>query len=201
MREKQELADPRPPGVGRLNRERSLLVVVDIQERLAPHVLQHEQVIARSLALAAAAASFRIPKFATVHCPAQIGTLVARVGSEFNVGEIFEKTHFGAADHPEFETLLRASGRTQVVVTGMEAHVCVMQTVLGLAALNFDVFVVGDAIGSRAARQVDRQFAIDRMRNAGCTLIGTETALFEWTQAGDDAAFKNILALVKALPD
>jgi nicotinamidase-related amidase len=201
MREQIESARPRPLGVGRLDRERSLLLVVDIQERLAPHVLLHEHLIARSMALIEATALFRIPKIATAHCPAQIGTLVARVGREFDAQEIFEKTHFGAADHPEFEALLRASGRTQIVVAGMEAHVCVMQTVLGLAARDFEIFVVGDAIGSRAARQADRQFAIDRMRNAGCTLVGTETVLFEWAQAGDDAAFKNALALVKALPD
>ena len=201
MRAQHQIPTTRPPGASRLDRARSLLVVVDIQERLAPHVLHHELVIARSLALIEAAALFRVPRIATAHCPSQIGTLVARVGRKFDAGEIFEKTHFGAADHPEFEALLRASGRTQIVVTGMEAHVCVMQTALGLAARDFEGFVVGDAIGSRASRQMDRQFAIDRMRNVGCTLVGTETVLFEWTQAGDDAAFKNVLALVKALPD
>ena len=82
----------------------------------------------------------------------------------------------------------------------MEAHVCVLQTVLGLAAERYEVFVVGDAVGSRGARAADRQFALDRMRQAGCTVVGTETVLFEWTRAGDDAAFRDVLALVKTLP-
>jgi nicotinamidase-related amidase len=201
MGETRESVTDWPIGASRLDRARSLLLVVDIQERLAPHVLHHEQVIARSLALIEAAALFRVPKVATEHCPAQIGRLVMRIGHEFAAGEVFKKTNFGAADHPEFVSLLRASGRTQVVVTGMEAHVCVMQTALGLAAQGFDIFVIGDAIGSRAARQTDRQFAVERMRNAGCALVGAETVLFEWTQAGDDVAFKKVLELVKALPD
>ena len=62
------------------------------------------------------------------------------------------------------------------------------------------VFVVGDAVGSRAERQADRQFALTRLRDAGCTIAGTETVLFEWTGSGDDAAFGDILKLVKGLP-
>jgi len=77
----------------------------------------------------------------------------------------------------------------------------VLQTVLGLAALGYSVTLAGDALGSRAARQDDRRFALDRMRNAGVVIAGTETVLFEWTHAGDDAAFRDILAIVKSLPD
>ena len=75
-----------------------------------------------------------------------------------------------------------------------------LQTVLGLAAREYQVFVVGDAVGSRGVRAADRQFALDRMRAAGCTVAGAETVLFEWTRAGDDAAFRDVLALVKGLP-
>ena len=188
------------PDAGRLDRDRSLLLVIDIQERLAPHVLGHDGVIARSEAILVAARHFRIPAIVTEHCPAQIGPVVARLRDRFAAGEIFGKTHFGATDHLEFETLLRAHGRSQLVVTGMEAHVCVLQTELGLASRKFEMFVVGDAIGSRPGRQADRQFAMDRMRRAGCSIVGTETVLFEWTRAGDDPAFKDVLALVKALP-
>jgi nicotinamidase-related amidase len=189
-----------PTHADRLDRDRSLLLVVDIQQRLVAHVQGHEAVIARSEALLAAARRLRVPCLLTEHCAADIGPVVPRLRERFDGGEIFAKTRFGATDHPEFESLLHAQGRTQLVVAGMEAHVCVLQTVLGLAARQYDVFVVGDAVGSRGARQTDRQFALDRMRTAGCTITGTETVLFEWTRAGDDAAFRDILALVKALP-
>ena len=188
------------PDARRLDRDRSLLLVVDIQARLAPHVHGHDALIARTEALLAAARGFRVPCLLTEHCAAEIGPVIPRLRERFDAGEIFAKTHFGATDHPEFESLLRARGRAQLVVTGMEAHVCVMQTVLGLAARKFEVFVVGDAVGSRGPREADRQFALERMREAGCTVVGTETVLFEWTRAGDDAAFRDVLALVKTLP-
>ena len=195
-----EAGKPVRSAAGRLDRDRCLLLVIDIQARLAPHVQGHEAVIGRTEALLAAARQFRIPCLATEHCAAQIGPMIPRLRERCEDGEIFGKTRFGAADHPDFESLLRAHGRPQVVVAGMEAHVCVLQTVLGLAARKYQVFVVGDAVGSRGVRAADRQFALDRMRAAGCTVAGAETVLFEWTRAGDDAAFRDVLALVKGLP-
>ncbi len=197
-------ATPAQPPAGeetrRLDRAQSVLLIVDIQERLAPYVLHGESLIARSAALLAAARRFAIPIMATEHCPGQIGAIVAGLRSQFAAAEIFEKTRFGAADHPGFVTQLEAHGRKQIVVAGMEAHVCVLQTVLGLAAHDYAVTLVGDAVGSRAVRQDDRRFALDRMRRAGAVIAGTETVLFEWTHAGDDAAFRDVLALVKSLP-
>lgn len=190
----QRLADRR------IDRERSLLLVVDVQERLAPHVLESESLIARCTALVRAAQRLSIPTLATEHCPDQIGPLVARLHEHIHAQDIFCKTRFGAADHADFEAMIRARGRDQIIVAGMEAHVCVMQTTLGLAAKGFDVFVAGDAVGSRRERQRDRQLALDRVQGAGCALVGTETVLFEWAAAGDDPAFRDILALVKSLP-
>jgi nicotinamidase-related amidase len=190
----------RGPAAGRLDRDRSLLLVVDIQARLAPHVRDHDAVIGRSEALLAAARRLRLPCLATEHCAEQIGPLIPRLRERFDAGEIFAKTRFGAADHPGFTALLRSQGRAQVVVAGMEAHVCVLQTALGLVATGHEVFVVGDAVGSRGERAVDRELALERLRRAGCIVAGTETVLFEWTRAGDDDAFRDVLALVKALP-
>ena len=183
----------------RADRDNSLLLVVDIQSRLAPHVAGHEQLIRRTDALLGAAASFGIPKLLTEHCRGQIGPVIKPMRSRFAAGEIFEKTHFGAADHPEFVDLLQASGRRQVVVAGMEAHVCVLQTVLGLRRHGFEAIVVADAAGSRAAAQFDRELALRRMEHAGCALAGTETVLFEWTGSGIDPRFRAILGAVKAL--
>jgi nicotinamidase-related amidase len=183
----------------RLDRDRSQLIVVDVQEKLAPHVEGSEALVARCEALITAAGLFGIPKLLTEHCPAQIGPVVARLRDRFAPDEIFVKSFFAATDHAEFASKL-VQGRDQIVVAGMEAHVCVMQTVLGLAAGGFDLFVVADAVGSRGVRHEDRRYALDRMREAGCTLVGTETALFEWTRSGEDSALKNTLSLVKSLP-
>jgi len=182
----------------RLDRDRSQLLIVDVQERLAPHVEGSEALIARCEALISGAMNFGIPKVLTEHCPAQIGAVVPRLRSRFAPAEIFVKTNFAATDHSEFAARL-GQGRDQLVVAGMEAHVCVLQTVLGLAASGFEVFIVADAVGSRSPRQDDRRYAIERMLMAGCTLVGTETALFEWTRSGDDVGFKEILRIVKML--
>src|SRR5947208_1930826 len=135
--------EPRPTPTrshagSRLDRDRSLLLAIDVQERLAPHVLGHEALITRVEVLTEAAHRFGIPAFLTEHCSAQIGPVVARLRSRFGADHIFEKTRFGAVDHPEFEAMLRSTGRSQVVVAGMEAHVCVMQTTLGLVAKGFE---------------------------------------------------------------
>jgi len=184
----------------RLVRERSLLVVVDVQERLAPRVRDHDALIARAEALMSAAERFGIPRFATEHLPERVGRIIPRLRGRFTPEAIFAKARFGALDHPEFAAMLAATGRTQVVLCGMETHVCVMQTALGLAAAGYEVFVAGDAAGSRPERQDDFRYALDRMRDAGCVVVGTETALFEWAERGDDPAFREVLALVKALP-
>ncbi|MGZ8273894.1 MAG: isochorismatase family protein [Burkholderiaceae bacterium] len=182
----------------RLDREDSLLLVIDIQRKLAPAIQDHERITARTDTLVSAAELFGIPKLITEHCPQQIGLLVEPLRSRFRVSEIFEKTAFSATDHPEFLDKVRASGRRRVVITGMETHVCVMQAALGLRADGLDVWIVDDAVGSRQAAQRDRALALNRMSNAGCVVAGTETVLFEWTRYANDERFRSILALVKS---
>ncbi len=194
------MAAARPAQGARLDRDRSLLLIIDIQERLAPHIAQHEALVARVQALLATAQRLRVPALLTEHCAAQIGPVIAPLRTQFAAEMIFGKTCFAATEHPEFVSLVQRQQRPQLVVAGMEAHVCVLQTVLGLVGLQYDVFLIGDAVGSRGERTADRQFALERMAGAGCTLVGTETVLFEWTRAGDDPAFREVLTLVKSLP-
>jgi nicotinamidase-related amidase len=186
--------------VRRLDRGRCVLLVIDIQERLAPHIEAGGAILARSVALMTAATRFGIPALATEHAADRIGALVASVRDRLAAGDVFAKRCFAATDEPDFDGWLRARNRPQVVLTGMEAHVCVMQTALGLAAAGYETFVVADAVGSRAERREDRELALDRMKDAGCTLAGTDTVLFEWTRSADDPAFRDVLPLVKSLP-
>lgn len=181
----------------RLAREDSLLLVIDIQRKLAPAILDHERIAARTDALVSAAGLFEVPKLVTEHCPQQIGSLVEPLRSRFRDDEIFGKTAFSATDHPEFLEKVGATGRTQVVMTGMETHVCVMQAALGLRREGFGVWIVDDAVGSRPAAQRDRALALERMRDEGCVLTTTETVLFEWTRFATDERFRAVLAMVK----
>lgn len=181
----------------RLAREHSLLLVIDIQRKLAPAIQDHERITARTEALVAAADLFGVPKLITEHCPQQIGPLVEPLRSRFAADEIFEKTAFSATDHPEFMQKLQATGRRQIVMTGMETHVCVMQAALELRREGFDVWIVDDAVGSRPAAQRDRDLSLARMTHAGCIVATTETVLFEWTRFATDERFRTVLAMVK----
>jgi nicotinamidase-related amidase len=183
----------------RLTRTESLLLVIDVQRKLAPAIADHERIIARIDMLVTAASMLAIPKLITEHCPQQIGPLIEPLRIRFAADEIFHKTAFSATDHAEFNELVRTTGRRQVVMAGMEAHVCVMQAALGLRAQGLDVCVVVDAAGSRPAAQRDRELALSRMERAGCALAGTETVLFEWAGAGNDRHFRTILSLVNSL--
>jgi nicotinamidase-related amidase len=182
----------------RIFREDSLLLIVDIQCKLAPAVQDHERVTARTEALVSVAELFGIPKLITEHCPLRIGPLLEPLRSRFRSDEIFEKTAFSATDHPEFVKHVHDSGRRQIAMTGMEAHVCVMQAALGLRHEGFEVCIVDDAVGSRAAAQRDRELALSRLAQAGCRVAGTETVMFEWTRFATDERFSSVLALVKS---
>lgn len=181
----------------RITRDHSLLLLIDLQTRLAPHILDHEAIIARSQALLDAAEIFGIPKRMTEHCPHRIGPAIEPLRRRFAATEIYEKSSFGAADEAPFVDLLRATGRRQAIVAGMEAHVCVLQTALGLHQHGFEVAIVADAVGSRRSAQRDRDWALQRLVQEGCRLAGAETVLYEWTATAADPRLREVLAIVK----
>jgi nicotinamidase-related amidase len=181
----------------RLRREACLLLVVDVQTRLAPAVAGHDRVIARSRALLDAAKLLGVPAYASEHVPEAIGPLVAVLRERLPEGRILPKTHFSCADERALLTALRSARRPQVLVTGMEAHVCVMQSALGLAARGFEVFVARDAVGSR--REEDREAAFARLAQAGVAVATAEMAMFEWMHRADVSGFRELLGIVKTL--
>lgn len=181
----------------RLNRHNALLLVIDVQSRLAPAVAQHEQVIARSAALIRAARLLGVPVMATEHCPERIGPLVPALRGLLNDAEVLGKRHFCCTDEPEVRARLDAAGRRQVVVTGMEAHVCALQAALGLAECGYAPFFVQDATGSRHPE--DRAAAVNRLRAEQVRIITAEMAMFEWMGTADSAVFREVLGIVKSL--
>ena len=180
----------------RLRRDESFLLVVDVQQKLAPHVEGHERVIRKSGALIRAARALGLPVLMSEHCPDQIGETVPSLRSLIDGKDVVRKTHFSCADQPEALERFNALKRRQVVVCGMEAHVCVMQTVLGLKDRGFEPLLVGDAVGSR--RTEDCTTAIDRMRAAGCAIGTAEMTMFEWMGRADIPEFRELLGIIKA---
>ena len=173
----------------------SLLLVVDVQEKLAPAVAGHEAVTARIAILLRAAARLAVPVLISEHYPRGIGPTLPALSALAPEDAIFEKIAFACSRQEGFPARLQALGRKQIVVCGMEAHVCVLQSALALLAEGYAVYLVEDAVGSR--RPADRDAAVARLRAAGGTVVTTEMVVFEWLERGDAPAFRELLALIK----
>lgn len=179
-------------------REDSVLLVVDIQERLAAAMLPEarEQVIWNTGILLEAAVRLGVPRFLSEQYPKGLGQTEAGVLAKSGDGLFrFEKTCFSCGGDEEFGSALRQTGRRQVVVAGMEAHVCVFQTAMELHAEGYEVYVAGDAICSR--NPTNRENALDRLRQAGLVVTNTESVVFEWLRDSRHEQFKAISALVR----
>lgn len=178
-----------------IEREESCLIVIDVQEKLISAMSAAEAVVANTAILLKAAERLGVPVLFSEQYPKGLGPTVPDLAPfAAKVGPV-TKTEFSCAAAPGFVERLRATGRKQAVLTGIEAHVCVLQTALGLRELGFPVFVVADAISSRKAESA--AIALERMRAAGVNVVTTEMVLFEWLVRAGSPEFKELSALVK----
>ncbi|HET6518968.1 MAG TPA: isochorismatase family protein [Geminicoccaceae bacterium] len=178
-----------------IDRSDSVLIVVDVQERLAPALPEHEAAVANLGLLLRAADRLEVPVLATEHYPRGIGPTVAPLRAAMSPESIVEKIHFDATREPAFIERLDATGRTCAVVGGMEAHVCVLQTCLGLLGRGRRVVCVADACASRA--EIDKRTALERLAAAGATIATAEMVAFEWLERGDTPAFRDLIGAIK----
>ena len=178
-----------------MRRTDSLLLVVDLQQKLAPAIHDAERVVANSVRLLEAAKQLAIPAFVSEQYVRGLGSSVPEIQSITVNAKFFEKTHFSCTAEPGSLELLHAPKRRQIILTGTEAHVCVLQTAFGLLSAGFEVFLVADATSSRTPENLSA--AIERMRAGGINIVTTEMVLFEWLhQAGTDE-FRALLPLIK----
>lgn len=178
-----------------LSAARSLLVVVDVQERLLPVIQDGEAVVRNVRTLVRAARELSVPVLASEQYPGGLGPTVPAVADELPVGSVVEKITFACGGEPAFAERLAACGRDQIVLTGTEAHVCVLQTALRLVAEGHRVFLAADAVSSRAA--ANARFAIERMRGNGVEIVTTEMVLFEWMERAGTPVFRSLLGLIR----
>lgn len=170
-----------------------MLLVVDMQTRLLPAICDGRQLLARAQALAGAARLLEVPVIATEHCAEKIGPTAAELRPFAQ--HIVHKTHFNAACEPGFAEQLRGK-RSRVLLIGTEAHVCVLQTALGLMDLDLCPVLVADCIGSR--HQSDHRAALARAAHYGIEVVSAEMAMFEWLESAHHPRFKEVLALIKS---
>ena len=179
----------------RIAREKAGLVVVDIQERLLPAMFEKERMAQNAARLARGAAVLNVPVVATEQYRKGLGATVPEVALAIAGFAPMEKLDFSACGAPGFAAALRGKGVSDVILCGIEAHVCVTQTCLDLLDDGFRVFVVTDAVSSRTVENY--RAGLDRMRDAGAAVLSTEMALFELLGRAGTDEFKRILTLVK----
>jgi nicotinamidase-related amidase len=174
----------------------TVLVVVDVQEKLMPLIAGRGRIVWNLRRLLDGAEAVGLKVLATEQYPQGLGPTVPELAGR--LGEIPSKTAFSCAGCEPFAARLGQANASKVMVAGIEAHVCVQQTVLDLLAGGYRVYVPVDAVGSRYA--IDYETGLKRMESAGATLTTTEAALFEWCQESGTPVFKKISALVRESP-
>jgi nicotinamidase-related amidase len=178
-----------------LHRAQSCLLIVDVQERLTPVMTDPRRVIHNCHVLIRAAKRLGIPVLASEQYPKGLGPTMVDLREELPAGDILAKTHFSAAADPHILARLEATARRQVVVAGIEAHVCVLQTALDLVSRGFQTAVVIDACASR--RLQSEEMAWGRLRQEGVPLVSVEMAIFEWLHQAGSSEFKELSTLIR----
>lgn len=178
-----------------LDRARTVLLVVDFQEKLLPKIFNADALVPLAIKLIRFARALDVPILLTEQYPQGLGATVEPIARELEGIVPITKTAFGCMGEPAFVEALEACGKAQVLVTGIEAHVCVMQTVLAACAAGYEVFVACDAVGSRRAR--DCEAGLARMGRAGAVLATAEMAMFEVLRDSASPEFKKVLPLLK----
>ncbi len=179
-----------------LTREKTALLVIDMQDKFAPAIPEFDRLTANTVRCILTCQMFSMPVFVSEQYPQGLGNTVSVIRQQFSLLDVIEKTEFSCAGVPQFQRLLNEHKPDTVIITGVETHVCVNQTVLDLIALGIKVHVVADACGSR--HTLDHQIALAKMEKAGALIDTTEMVLFELAQKAGTESFKNIQRMVKA---
>jgi nicotinamidase-related amidase len=169
------------------------MCLIDLQERLMKAIDGADEVVANAARLLAAAEQLGVPVIMTEQNPNGLGPTVPELARPEGAVPVVAKMEFDASRARGVLDALPPGHH--IVVAGCEAHVCVLQTVLGLLDRSRRAYVVADAVGSR--RPENKDAALARLDRAGAEIVTTEMVLFEWLGTADDPAFKSIIALVK----
>jgi nicotinamidase-related amidase len=188
--------DSAPRSLELMSADDSLLLVVDVQEKLIRLIPGYERIVWNIGRLVDGAKILSLPVLGSEQYPQGLGPTTPALAEK--LGPLPGKIAFSCGGCGEVMSALQQSGRTKVLIVGIEAHVCVLQTALDLLASGYRVYLAVDAIGAR--HEVDYQTALRRLEACGASLVTTEMALFEWCRVAGTPQFKQISALVRELP-
>jgi nicotinamidase-related amidase len=178
-----------------LNGSDTLLLIVDIQEKLVRAMHAREELVLRARQLVLGARVLNLPMLCTEQNPKGLGGTVPEIAAHLASVQPISKFSFGCCASEDFLRALHASGARNVLMAGIETHVCVYQTALELLEKGYRVEVVADACSSRTPE--NKQIGLEKMRTAGVAVTSVETALFELLKVAEGPLFKEILKVVK----
>lgn len=181
----------------RIIRDNTTAVIIDVQEKLLPHMDQHEQTLHKLVTLVRGLETLSVPTILTEQYPRGLGPTVPSLMEAFGEPppDPLIKASFSCCDDDPFMQRLAGTDRSMVIVAGIEAHVCVLQTTLDLLDHEYTPVVVMDAVSSRSVR--DREIAARRLEREGARLTTVESVLFELTRVSGTDEFKAISRLIK----
>jgi len=178
-----------------LDKNNAVLLVVDIQDKLAAAMKQREKVVENTLHLIELAKTFDMPVVVTEQYPRGLGSTVPEIKEALPAYAPIEKLTFNCCGVPDFSGALEQAGKRKIILTGMETHICVLQTALGLMQDGYAVHAVSDAICSRTKE--NWKVGLGFMHDAGAVITGTETVLFQLLGIAGTEEFKAVSKRIK----
>ena len=179
-----------------LNEKSSQLFIIDIQEKLLNASFNKELIEKKALIMVKAAEILGIPITITEQYPKGLGITLPELKEAAGVrAASFEKTSFSALENPSIASAIDKLSRKQVVIFGIETHICVNQTASALLSKGYEVSVISDACGSR--KECEHNAGLERMKENGAHILTTEIAIFEWLKGARHINFKEVQSLIK----
>ena len=178
-----------------LDTENSILFIIDVQDKLVGMLKNSEEIVKNNTVLVKTAKKLNVPILLTEQYPKGLGATISEITGEINSDCIYEKTSFSALETDEVKTELEKYNRKNIILTGIETHICVYQTACALLDAGYNVYVVKNACSSRNKK--DYRTALELMRDFGAKLTCVETVLFELLKTSKHEHFKEIQNLIK----
>ena len=175
--------------------ENCCLMIIDVQTRLLGVMDAPSQVVGGCSLMMRAARVLGVPTIVTEQYPRGLGPTVEPLAELVDDDAVFSKIDFSAARNPAIRGWIGARAPKQIVIGGIEAHVCVLQTAMGLAEEGYSCFVAADATSSR--KPANQAAAMQRLRDAGVGIVTSEMVAFEWLEKAGTPAFKELIPLIK----
>ena len=178
-----------------LNSEDSILVIIDIQDKLVKAAYHGDNLVKNAAKAAKAAQIMNIPVIITEQYPKGLGKTVNELSESIKNYTPIEKTYFSAMREDKFRDILKNYKKKQILLCGIETHICVLQTASDLISKGYEVYILEDASSSRNI--YEHNTGIELLKQYGAKITCTEIALFEWLKTSQNPNFKEIQALIK----